>query len=311
MSSRSLSVIVALAVMTTAACSDRSPLGTNEARLTIQLTDAPGDLAEAWVRFDRIVLHEREGENGGSGRLELWPDESGYINLLTLAGGRVLDLVEGAIVPTGTYGEMRVVLGDAWVRLNDGRVFATAGATLPAGTTAAGTLRCPSCSQSGFKIKFMNGGMVVADNTTVLIDFDVAQSFGHEAGRSGQWIMRPVMRATTRTIRLGSISGTVALAENVTIPACGGEQGSVTQFRPTAVIGDETITANVDAEGAFVFSHLMPGTYALGHVPTVTFTDGSTLSFTATVDPASVALAEGADETAAYVITGATCTPAP
>ncbi|HSJ26164.1 MAG TPA: DUF4382 domain-containing protein [Longimicrobiales bacterium] len=306
-STRLMAVLLAAAGTLAACDSDSSPSGVNQGRLTIQLTDAPGDLAEAWVRIDEIVLFEAGAGENSSGRIELNPDYGDYINLLTLAGGQVMDLVDSAIVPPGTYNDLRFIINDAYVRLNDGRVFATSGATLPTGTTADGTLRCPSCAQSGFKIRFQNGDLRVEDNAVVLVDFDVAQSFGHEAGKSGQWIMRPVLRATTQTIQLASIAGGVALADGVTVPACGGEDGSLAHFQPTTMAGDDTISASMNADGTFRFSHLMPGTYSLGYAQEITFTNGDVLSFTAEATPGSVTVAAGENATADYEITAAVC----
>lgn len=295
-----------------AGCDDSS--GPDNGRLTIQLTDAPGDLAEAFIKVDHFVLFETgsddegEGEGEGEGRIELMPEHGGYIDLLTLQGGQVLDLVDDALVPAGSYSELRMVLDEAYVRLEDGRVYATENAELPAGVTAAGTLRCPSCSQSGFKVKFLGDGLRVEDNSVVLIDFDVAQSFGHQAGQSGQWIMRPVLRATTNTIMLGTIDGTVALDDGVTLPAtCGGTTGAITQFRPFAVMGEDTITGVVDEAGAYSITGLMPGTYTLGHWAELSFTDGATLTFAAAATPASVTVPEGDVVESNFVVTSATC----
>jgi hypothetical protein len=294
-----------LATLITVGC-DRSPTGGGGGRLTIQLTDAPGDLQDAFVRIDRVVLM------GTSGRLEIEPDHDDWIDLLSLSGGRVLNLVDEMTVPEGNYSELRFVLGDAYVRLNDGRVFATQGAALPAGVEADGMLRCPSCAQSGFKVKFAGEGMSVARNTTVLVDFDVAQSFGHEAGRSGQWVMHPVLRATTRSVTLASVTGTVTLAQGVTLPAsCGGEATSITQFRPLATLAGESASGTVQADGAYAIMYLFPGTHTLGYEPEITFTNGDVLAFTATATPASVELGEGAEGNANYEITTAVCTPAP
>ncbi|MGH7552365.1 MAG: DUF4382 domain-containing protein, partial [Longimicrobiales bacterium] len=114
-------------------------------RLTIQLTDAPGDLQEAFIKIDRFILIRSEEDANGLDRIELTPNNAGFIELLALAGGKVLNVVNQAVVPTGTYIEVRVVLDEAYVRLKDGRVFATGDATLPAGVNSAGELKCPSC----------------------------------------------------------------------------------------------------------------------------------------------------------------------
>lgn len=291
------------------ACGDSS--GPRMGRLSIQLTDAPGDLAEAHIRIDQFVLlpagsDDDDGE--GSGRIELEPEVGDYISLLSLSGGQVLEIVDRVLVPTGTYSELRLVVDEAYVVLEDGRVFATAGADLPIGITADGTLQCPSCSQSGYKVKFMDGGLTVLDDAAVLIDFDVAQSFGQQAGASGMWVMRPVLRATSRTVQFARVVGNVTLATDVTLPAeCGGDATAITQFRPFAVAGDDTITGTVDEAGAFMITGLLPGTYTLGHWEDITFTDGDILTFAATPTPASVTVAEGDEAAADYEITAATC----
>jgi hypothetical protein len=305
MRSTRFAIPLVLAGLALGACGDdKSPSGVQEGRLTIQLTDAPGDLAEAFIRIEEFVLI---GAASDGGIIRIQPEVAGYIDLLTLAGGQVLEVVDDALVPTGTYSELRLVIDDAYVRLNDGRIFATAGADLPSGVTADGTLKCPSCSQSGFKVKFMNGPIQIADEATVLLDFDVAQTFGHEAGASGMWIMRPVLHATTQSIQLGRIVGDVELATDVTIPECGGQTNTVVQFRPIAVMGDDTITAAVNSEGEFRFTHVLPGTWTLGHMPSISFTNDDTLSFTATVDPATVNVAEADSAMATYQITAAAC----
>jgi hypothetical protein len=298
-------LLATLATLATSGC-DGSPTGDSGGRLTIQLTDAPGDLQDAFVRIDRVVLM------GPSGRLEIVPDYDDWIDLLSLSGGRVLNLVDEMTVPEGSYSELRFVLGDAYVRLNDGRVFATQGAALPVGVNADGSLRCPSCGQSGFKVKLAGAGMTVARNTTVLVDFDVAQSFGHEAGRSGQWVMHPVLRATTRSVTLAGVSGTVTLAQGVSLPpSCGGNATSITLFTPLAKLGGESVSGTVQPDGEFAIMYLFPGTHSLDYAPEITFTNGDVLAFTATVTPTTVELGEGAEGNADYEITTAVCTPAP
>lgn len=300
---------ILLAGLAVTACGSDSS-GPDQGRLSIMLTDAPGDLAEAWIQVDHFVLlrsgTDDEGSEG-SGRIELQPEVPGYIDLLELSGGQVLEMVDGALIDAGTYSELRLVVDEAYIRLEDGRIFATAGAELPAGETADGTLKCPSCSQSGYKVKFMDGGLTVQDETAVLIDFDVAQSFGHEAGASGMWIMRPVLRATTSAVQLSRIVGNVNVLAGLTLPTCGGAASTVASFRPYAVAGADTLTGTVDAAGRFRISNVFAGTYTLGAWTDLSFTDGDTLTFAATATPSTVTVVAGDSATAAYQITAATC----
>lgn len=299
---------VALTAAVLAGCSDEVTGGDGTGRLRINLTDAPGDLDEAFVSFQRIVLIRNDADSlSGSGRIEITPDVTSYIDLLELAGGDVMQLADTSGIPEGTYSQLRLVIDEAYVRLKDGRVFATAGATLPAGVTSSGTLKCPSCSQSGFKVKFSNGGLVINETSMVTIDFDAGQSFGHEAGKSGQWIMRPVLRATSTNIDFGRITGNVALATGITVPACGGQNNTVAAFKPLAVLGTDTLSGFTDSLGVYNIAGALPGTYTMGFAKDVTFTNGDSLTFAAAATPATVTLAEGDSIKSNYQITAATC----
>ncbi len=279
-----------------------------EARLTVQLTDAPGDLKEARVKVSKIILQGAGTGDSTSARQEFTVTSGEWINLLDLAGGKLQNLVSGVTVQPGTYSQLRLVVDGAYVVTRDNKVYATSGAALPSGVTSTGELKCPGCAQSGFKVIFP-GGITVADATTLLIDFDVNQSFGHEAGNSGKFILKPVLIGTRRTegTQPGSIGGTVSLAQGVAIPACGGQATlDLTRFVPTATSGTTLKTGTTTAAGAYTIGAVAPGTYALG-VDRVGFANGDTLSFAATATPASVTVAPGAASTAAYSVTSATC----
>ena len=301
-----------LAVLALGACSeDPSGVSAGEGRLTVRLVDAPGDLDEAFITVDRIRLVGVTDEAAAE-TVDFEPEVTDWIDLLALSGGQALALVDGEAIPAGQYSELRLYVVDAYVRLKDGRVFATSGADLPDGITAAGELKCPSCSQSGFKVKFMNGGVEVAEdeNTTVTLDFDVGQSFGHEAGQSGKWIMHPVLRATTSTVSFARLSGTVTLAQGVTLPVCGGSTFALTGFQPVLTLNGESYSGVIAADGALTFGTLVPGLYTLPTTATISFTNGDSLTLLLTPTPASVTITEwGQAVTANYVVTSAVCTP--
>jgi hypothetical protein len=292
------------------ACNDGGvdPLSDSDerGRLTIQLTDAPGDLEDAFIKIKSFILIQSDNPGQGE-RIEITPSISGFIELLGLTGGKVLTVVNQAIVPVGTYSEIRVVLDEAFIRLKDGRVFATPDVALPTGITAVGELKCPSCSQSGFKVKFGPGGLVVDNNSIIVIDFSAAQSFGHEAGKSGKWIMHPVLRGTATNIPFGRITGNVTLATNVTIPTCGGQANTFAAFKPTAATATDTLVGVTDAAGLYQITSVPPATYTLGHVADITFTNGDSLTFAAAATPASVTVQPGDSAKANYVISAATC----
>ena len=297
-------VLGTLAAMALAAC-DGGGTGSGGSRLTIRLTDAPGDLDEAWVKVEEVYLQANEGEGQG-GRVVLADSATDWIDLTTLSGGAFATLVNGVPVPAGTYSQLRLVVCDAYVVTKSGDVYATPGATLPAGVTADGELKAPSACQSGFKVKLPGGGVTVENESTILsVDFDVSQSFGHQAGNSGKWVMHPVMTATAVGFS-GAIQGTVAVGAGVTLPTCGGAAVDVTKFVPLATAGVDSVSAVVSAQGQYRMA-VSPNTYTMGHIPVVSYTNGDSLTFAATAAPAQVAVASGATQTANYTITAATC----
>lgn len=263
------------------------------ARVRVLLTDAPGDLARAEVTISEIYLQ------GSEGRVSLFTGPATY-DLLTLQAGATAELAEVPI-PAGSYSDLRFVVESATVTTLEGRSY----------STEDGTLQCPSCAQSGLKVKLPGGAVrLESDSEVILLDFDVAQSFGKQAGRSGRWVMHPVIHASDFQTAARA-NGSVVLAEGVTLPAqCGGAAVTLAHFVPTATLGELVVSGNTTAEGTLRFSFLAPGTYTLGYRETVTFDNGETLTFTATSAAPSLTIGGGANPAASYTITGATCTAA-
>lgn len=294
-----------LAAAALAAC-DGGGTGSGAARLSIRMHDAPGDLEDAWVKVDQIYLQGTSAADSTSGRVVLMDSPTGWINLTDLTGASFATLVSNEPVPAGSYSQLRFVVCEAYVVTDDGRVYATSDAELPAGVTATGTLQTPSACSSGFKVKLPDGRVTLDNDAVVLsVDFDVSQSFGHQAGNSGRWVMRPVMTATDISFA-GGIGGTVAVAQGVTLPTCGGAAVDVTKFVPLAIAGADSVAAVVSPAGAYSLS-VTPGSYTMAYAPEITFTNGDSLTFTAAATPASVSVASGGTTTSNYSITAATC----
>jgi len=255
---KALLPLVALATL--AACDGGGGTESGASRLTIRLHDAPGDLAEAWIRVDEIYLQGTSAEDSTSGRVVLSDGASGWIELTDLTGSSFATLVAGEPVPAGSYSQLRFVVCEAYVVTDGGDVHATRDAELPAGVAADGALQVPSGCSSGIKVKLPAGGLDLESDATILsVDFDVSQSFGHQAGSSGRWVMRPVLTATEVGLA-GGIGGTVTVAQGVTLPSCGGAAVDVTQFVPLAVAGADSLAATVSAGGEYALS-VAPGTY--------------------------------------------------
>jgi hypothetical protein len=194
-------IAAAIASAALLSCSDSSgPEGT--ARVSILLTDAPGDVLEAVVTIEQVYLQggsdESEAEGEGGGRVNLLAAPV-TVDLLTLAD-EWMPLVEDAEIPAGNYGQLRFVVTGAYLRVageTGDRIYATSAdyAGLPDGAVVEGSLQTPGFSHSGLKVNFP-GGLTVDDETALLVDFDVADSFGHQAGQSGKWVMHPVLKGS-------------------------------------------------------------------------------------------------------------------
>src|SRR5687768_5689510 len=82
------------------ACSDTGTSASGDARLSVLLTDAPGDLKAAVVTITDIYLQPSEGEDAQ--RFYLRQNSAVTTNLLTLQND-VLQLVENKEIPAGNY----------------------------------------------------------------------------------------------------------------------------------------------------------------------------------------------------------------
>jgi hypothetical protein len=276
-------------------------------RVSIRLVDAPGDFKEVKVQITELYLQGGSESDSTSGRLTLAADTSTYFDLLTLVGGASADLVRDAVIPAGTYSQLRVRVGDAYVVTRDGKVYATPGARLPAGMTATGTINLTSGKSraSGYKIRFPGPGLTVdGDSKIVALDFDVARSFGHVAGRSGQLVLNPQFTVTQVQLS-GGISGLITPAAGVTFPACGGAATDVTHFTATAT-GPTTLSAKAQADSRYKMVYVAPGTYAMGVAP-VGYANGDSLMIAATPSAPSITLASGQNVVVDYSVTGITC----
>lgn len=189
---------VVLAAVTAASCDSPTSLRTGE--LSVLLTDAPGDVVSAVVTIEQIYL--QSDADGDGGRIILH-DEPVTTDLLTLVG-TTMTLVEDVEIPEGSYGQLRFVISGAYIEV-EGEAGATTiyassptYAGLPEGAVVGGSLQMPSLAQSGLKVNLPSDVLVIdADGkVTLLVDFDVSQSFGKLAGGSGQWVMSPVLQGS-------------------------------------------------------------------------------------------------------------------
>lgn len=200
---RTIASVVAGALVLVVAASCDSPTALRTGQLNLLLTDAPGDVVTAVVTIDQIYLQGSEDDDAGRIILR---DEDVTTNLLTLVDD-TQSLIAGVEIPVGTYGQLRFVISGAYIEV-EGEAGATTiyassptYAGLPVDAVVGGTLIMPSLAQSGLKINLPNDAVVIGEDevVTLVVDFDVAGSFGQQAGGSGNWVMTPVLNAFAPT----------------------------------------------------------------------------------------------------------------
>ncbi|MCP3136350.1 DUF4382 domain-containing protein [Pyxidicoccus xibeiensis] len=309
MSRKSFSaLLLAVGMLGLAACGD------DTSRVTVKLTDAPGDTFEkAVVTISKVYLKGggAEGSAEGSGEVVL-RDEPVTTDLLTLANDTA-DLVKDVEVPQGTYRELRFVITGAYVQVKEdgvSRVYSTPDyAGVPAGVEVDGELQMPSLSTSGLKVKFANDADVTVSSEqsqkVILVDFDVAQSFGRAAGGSGRWVMSPVVKGADLEFS-SSVLATLRLGTGVQLPAVGGAQVNLSAFSAVLVNaeGSREPLAFSDANGDGVyeaqFKFLIPGAFQVEVAAPagLTFTTDPAL-------PAAVTASGGAEASVAFTLTSA------
>ena len=306
-------------------------------KVSVFLGDAPGAVKAVWIKIDQIYLINIDGAAGG--RLASLLSEPTDLIEVTALVDRVKLLVEAVPVEPGQYNELRFILGGAVLQTKEGAVYTFGGVTPPDGLVATGDLDCPSCSQSGIKVVL--GVRIEEGSDEIVLDFDVSQSFGHKAGRSGKWIMRPIIRALHSHYDdddkrheddddkherhdFASIGGSVVLGGSplATIPECpAGKKRSLEDFVPTATAGElkdgdgSPIVASGEAEDEhedewkFKIRRLQADLWTLGHqAETVVSDAGHKLVFAATVAPPDATVAAGEHVGGVeYTITSVTC----
>lgn len=166
----------------------------------IRLTDAPGDVVQAVVTIERVsvVLVEDSGTGDArDGGIELLSDSAFTTDLTTLQAGVDTALASIDSIPAGMYGQIRLVTADTADVL-----YETA-----SGDSATADLKQPSAAQTGIKINFEPVTIdAETDSAEVVLDFSVEDSFV-KAGRSGMYIFKPVVQATSVVVN-GDSSGT-------------------------------------------------------------------------------------------------------
>ena len=218
--------LIALLIVGFTACSSDDDATNNDgiAKLSLRLTDAPGDYDAVFIDVQEVVIKY----NGGQDDVTLGIN-AGIYDLLELTAG-VNVLLFNDEVPAGNISQIRLVLGDQNTIVVDGQ-------PLPLDT--------PSSQQSGLKIQ-VNENLEPGILYEFMLDFDVDKSI--VAQGNGGYSLKPVIRATTAA-ESGAISGTI-------IPVGG-------LVMVTATNGPIEISSYTNLAGEFLLSGVPDGTYTV------------------------------------------------
>ena len=218
-------------------CSSNDDNGSAQtSKVTVRMTDAPGDYDEVNVEVLDVKI-KSTSETGEDGWVSIGNITPGIYNLLDLTGGVNVLLADNE-VPSGFLGQIRLILGEHNTVKKDGVTY---------------PLKTPSAQQSGLKLK-VNQTLTGGVTYDFLLDFDVEHSVVVETG-SGGFNLHPVIRVSTN-----ATSGII--------------KGIVTPFTFQSLvsvqIGDTTVSAYTNETGAFQLNGIPAGTYTVTITPDIT-----------------------------------------
>lgn len=234
-------LLAAVAFTSFYSCSDDDNLNEETARVTVRMTDAPGDYDAVFVDVADVMIKA----DGTAGEEEGWTSlgnvQTGVYDLLELTGG-VTQLLAEAEIPAGHYSQIRLVLGN-----NNSVIY----------NGESQSLSTPSAQQSGLKLQ-LNQELEAGEQYEFLMDFDVDESIV-TAGSAGGFNLKPVIRLSA-TAETGMITGEVHPTAI---------QGNALQSVIRATNATTTVSAYTDANGSFVLNGVPQGTYRVTVTPAV------------------------------------------
>lgn len=240
------------------ACDSTDPDG--DTSLSILLTDMPGDVSQAVVMIEDVQLVG--GEEGPISLMTAGP----WVGDLTELENQFISLVDGAVVPQGTYGQLRLIIPEACVGIeteggadDTDDIYVSDGATtVTCEGTEVGRLQMPSLAQTGIKVVFQGALELLSDQMIYLFDFNVEESFGRQAGGSGMWVMNPVVHGAEYQFT-GTVELTVELGDGVEFPA-----GVAFEDFEATFAGGSPVPLTTDGDvGTATFLYAIPGTSSL------------------------------------------------
>ncbi len=178
-SARSGRFLAMTSMLCLAACSGGGGSGSGGAgqqggpgEIVIELTDKPfvyDIVEEARISIDGVRIHPDGGDvaEGDDGWIQIYDGPPADFDLLELRNG-VKRVLLHADLPAGTYGQIRLHVTSAFLKLINGNEY----------STAQGTIHLTSQDTSGFKVDVEPPIEVVSElSRTLLLDFDMTKTF--------------------------------------------------------------------------------------------------------------------------------------
>jgi len=216
-------------------------------RLMVKMVDAPGDYDQVNVEVLDVMI-KGSSDSGDNGWISIGDKtqvgEGKIYDLLKLTGGTNIMLTD-ILIPSGSLGQIRLVLGDENTVVVDGKSF---------------NLTTPSAQQSGLKLQ-VNQTLTAGTTYEFLLDFDVNKSIVTTGNSS--YILKPVLRVSTKEAS-GIIKGVVSPAVDYQVLASV-QQGE--QVFSAFVKIDDKDGDTTDGDGAFQINGIPSGTYTLTLTP--------------------------------------------
>jgi hypothetical protein len=232
----SLILVLSLGTFAFVSCQKNGSAGSEDsARLQVRLTDNPNlNLSQVWVDVKEIQV-----SMGDTGMITLAGSHPGIYNLLALTNGKDT-LLSDAQIPAGRMSQIRLVLG------TNNYAITKTGERIE--------LTTPSAQQSGLKVQVnqtLTGGVLYR----LILDFDAAKSVV-QAGNSGKYILKPVIRIISFVPSGGNVKGVV-------------QPGSVRTAIYAIKAADTIATTYSDTtmKGAYLFNDIPAGSYSFSYVP--------------------------------------------
>jgi hypothetical protein len=242
----SLVLLFFLTVILFSCSRNNSANSSNNATLQVRLTDSPmPNVKGVWVDVQQIEIIMGDT----SKPIILNNAHPGVYNLLDFTNGKDT-LLADATIPSGTISQIRLILG------TNNYIVTTDGTQIP--------LKTPSAQQSGLKVQVhqdVTGGILYR----LVLDFDAGQSVV-QAGNSGNYILKPVLRILSLTPSGGDIKGVVMPDSLRTLIY--------------AIKGIDTFSTYTDTtNGNYLLKDLPAGNYSLLYLPSnIQFKDTSTMA---------------------------------